>query len=79
MSRWITVNEAARATQHSRQWVHNRIKDGTFKAERKGRRVDVNGDSVQAWMVAEMQRIKDLWKFYYHHLPNGYHGEPEED
>ena len=74
MSRWITVNEAARATQHSRQWVHNRIKDGTFQTETKGRRVDVNGDSVQAWMVAEMQRSKALGTFYYTQLPNGYQG-----
>ncbi len=79
MSRWITVREAARITAHSRQWVHNRIKDGTLKAERKGRRVDVDGDSVQAWMLMQMRDLKELFKFYYHNLPNGYHGESEED
>ena len=74
---WISVNEAARITTHSRQWVHNRIADGTFKVERKGRRVDVDGDSVQVWMEDEMKALRARWKWLLHNLPNGYHGEEE--
>ena len=75
----MTVNEVARCTQHSRQWVHNRNADGTFRSERKGRHVDVDGDTVQDWMVEEMDRMQARWKFFYHNLPNGYHGKPKED
>jgi predicted DNA-binding transcriptional regulator AlpA len=77
--RWMTVREVASCCQHSKQWVHNRIKDGTFKAETKGRRVDVDGSTVQNWMVQQMEAWKQGWKHYAQHLPEGYHGEPEED
>lgn len=79
MTRWISVKEAARITARSKQWVHLRIDDETFKAERQVRRVDVDGNSVQDWMVAEMDRMERLWKFFYHNLPNGYHGKPKTD
>ena len=79
MTKWISVNETAVCTQHSRQWVHQRIADGTFSAERKGRHVDVDGNTVQDWMVDEMERIVDQWKFFYHNLPNGYYGQPKTD
>lgn len=74
----MSVNETARITAHSRQWVHNRIADGTFSAERKGRHVDVDGNSVQDWMVGEMDEFTRKWKWYYHNLPNGYHGKPQK-
>ena len=77
--RWMTVREVASCCQHSRQWVHSRIADGTFKAEMKGRRVDVDGSTVQDWMVQQMEAWKEAWKHYAHHLPEGYHGEPEEE
>ena len=79
MSRWITINEAAACTCLSRQWVHKRIADGTFKSEKRGGRVAVDGNTVQKWMVAQMDEMQERWKFYYHHLPNGYHGKPKTD
>lgn len=77
--RWITMNEAAYCTGFTRQWVEKRIADGTFKSEKKQSRVHVDGNTVQAWMTDEMDRIQTRWKFYYHHLPNGYHGKPKTD
>lgn len=77
--RWMTMNEAAEATRFTRQWVEKRIADGTFKAEKKGSRVHVDGNTVQAWMEAEMADMKQRWTYYAHHLPNGYHGKPQTD
>lgn len=77
--RWITINEAAECVGFTRQWVEKRIADGTFKSEKKQSRVHVDGNSVQDWMVSEMDLIQTRWKFYYHHLPNGYHGKPKTD
>lgn len=77
--RWMSVSEVASCCQHSRQWVHKRIADGTFRAEKKGRRVDVDGDTVQDWMVKTMEAWRKAWRHYATHLPNGYHGEPTED
>jgi len=77
--RWITVNEVAEATGFTRQWVEKRIADGTFAVERKGSRVHVDGNTVQVWMENEMDEMKQRWRYYAHHLPNGYHGKPKTD
>ncbi len=77
--RWMTINEAAECTGFTRQWVEKRIADGTFTVEKKHSRVHVDGNSVQAWMEAEMETIKQRWSYYAHHLPNGYHGKPKTD
>ncbi len=55
----MSVNEVARRTGRSRQWVHHRITDGTFESERKGRRIDVQGITVYTWMVLEVNRLRD--------------------
>ena len=55
----MSVNEVARRTGRSRQWVHHRIQDGTFESERKGRRIDVQGITVYTWMVLEVNRLRD--------------------
>lgn len=75
--KWLTINEAAECTGFTRQWVEKRIADGTFEAEKKGSRVHVDGNTVQAWMEAEMESMKQRWSYYAHHLPNGYHGKPK--
>jgi len=57
---WMSVNEVAQRTGHSRQWVHHRLRDGTFKHQRKGRRIDVDGISVYRWVVVELNRLCKL-------------------
>lgn len=61
---WMTVNEVAQRTGRTRQWVHHRLQDGTFRHERAGRRIDVEGGSVYVWMLSDMakllQRIEHL-------------------
>lgn len=56
---WMSVNEVARRTGRSRQWVHHRIHDGTLSSERKGRRIDVEGISVYTWMLTELTRLRE--------------------
>lgn len=79
MSKWLTINETADCTGFSRQWVHKRIADGTFKSEKKHGRYIVDGNSVQSWMEAEMESLKRRWTLLAHNLPNGYHGKPKTD
>ena len=50
---------------------------GDAARRKKQSRFRGDGNSVQDWMVDEMDRIQARWKFYYHHLPNGYHGKPK--
>jgi hypothetical protein len=54
---WMSVNEVARRTGHTRQWVHHRLRDGTFEQERKGRRIDVDGTTVHRWMLIERMKL----------------------
>ena len=54
---WMTVKEVAFRTGHSRQWVHQRLHDGTFRHERKGRRIDVHGGSVHLWMLSQVASV----------------------
>lgn len=70
---WMTVNEAAKRTGHTRQWVHHRIADGTLTAERTGRRVHVLSASVSTWMVLELQRLLERMEHLNLHLPFGEH------
>ena len=55
---WMSVNEVAERTGRTRQWVHHRLRDGTLKHERKGRRIDVDGSSVHMWMLQESLRLE---------------------
>jgi predicted DNA-binding transcriptional regulator AlpA len=66
----MSVNEVVQRTGHTRQWVHQRIRDGTLKYERKGRRIDVDGHSVQAWMWAEMTRLVTRVEHLYLNMPH---------
>lgn len=56
---WMSVNEVARRTGRTRQWVHHRIHDGTFESERKGRRIDVQGITVYRWMILELSHLRE--------------------
>lgn len=56
---WMSVNEVARRTGRTRQWVHQRIQAGVFESERKGRRIDVEGTSVYTWMLQELKRLRE--------------------
>jgi hypothetical protein len=66
---WMSVNEVARRTGHTRQWVHQKIHDGTFESERKGRRIDVEGVSVYTWMLKELTRLRDRADHLSDHMP----------
>lgn len=66
---WMAVREVARRTGHSRQWVHHRLHDGTFMYERKGRRIDVSGRSVSAWMLNELTGLHERVQHLYSNLP----------
>lgn len=57
---WMSVNEVARRTGRTRQWVHHRIQDGTLTCERKGRRIDIEGSTVTFWMLGEVGRLEKL-------------------
>ncbi len=67
---WMSVKEVARRTGRTRQWVHQRIADGTFRHERKGRRIDVDGQSVTRWMIAEMVRIHEFFVHLQENIPD---------
>jgi len=66
---WMTVREVAQRTGRSRQWVHQCIQAGTFKHERKGRRIDVDGRSVSAWMLNELDYLHGRVQHLYSNLP----------
>ena len=66
---WMSVNEVARRTGHTRQWVHHRLQDGTLKHERKGRRIDVDGTSVYTWMLQELTRLRERADHLNNHMP----------
>ena len=73
---WMTVNEAAKRAGHSRQWVHHRIADGTFRAERMGRRWAVHTGSVAVWMLLELQRLVERLEHLNRNAP---HLPPDEE
>lgn len=66
---WMSVREVVKRTGHSRQWVHQRIQAGTFKHERNGRRIDVDGRSVSAWMLNELAYLHEKVQHLYENLP----------
>lgn len=66
---WMTVREVAQRTGRTRQWVHQRIQAGAFKHERKGRRIDVDGRSVSAWMLNELDYLHGRVQHLYENLP----------
>ncbi len=66
---WMSVNEVAERTGHSRQWVHHRLRDATFEHQRKGRRIDVDGTSVHQWMLIERMRLERCVSHLNLHMP----------
>jgi predicted DNA-binding transcriptional regulator AlpA len=68
--KWLTINEVAAVTRRSRQWVYDRIHDGTFEANGLGARhwKTYVSRSVRVWLEAQVDDHEKRLRHYYDQL-----------
>lgn len=68
MNDYLTIPEVAAATLRSRQWVYDRIADGTLSVERHGSRTYVTRESLRQWLDDESRALASRLEHYYDQL-----------
>lgn len=68
MNEYLTINEVAAVTRRSRQWVYDRIEDGTFGVTAVGSKTYVTTEFVRKWLDAECRSLEETLRHYYDQL-----------